>query len=297
MTPEERERVQRLEQMTMLAAGLGHDFNNTAMCLLAELATLEARLGEVRRFVAAALGANAREPLRLLDACARSLETVDGGMQAAVLNNRELQRIHRGETTPVRPEGADLRRAAQRALRLVGSRLRPVAQLHDGDPIQVAANEDTIVRVLLNLLINASDAFAPGTLLPRVRLEISRQGAEAFCDVIDNGPGVDPRVLPRLFQPFVSSKPAGVGTGLGLAVSRQLVRAMGGELTLRETSSTGTSFRLAFPTLTTHQSSDQETRTSLHVSTLLTPPPDKEGSAGLGTRTSRAARDLRPWVE
>lgn len=271
MTVEEEE---RLRQVALLAAGLAHDFNNSAMCLLGELATLEARLGELRRFLGDRLGGEADAALRLLDDCTKSLEVVDAGMHSAVVNNRELQRLHRGESAP--PRGADLRHAARRALRLVGGRLRPVAELHDGEPIRVAASEDTIVRVLLNLLINASDAFPPDATLARVRLEISSQGAQAFCDVIDNGPGVPPEVQPRLFQPFATTK-ASAGAGLGLAVSRELVRSAGGELVLLETSGTGSVFRLILPTMaTSHESGEGRGSSHLHASTLLTPPAKRE---------------------
>jgi signal transduction histidine kinase len=245
MTPEERERLQRMEQMGLLAAGLSHDFNNTALCVLDELATVEARLRELRRMVASWPGAEGA--LRAIEACERSLETADTGMQMAVANSRELLRLYRGEPRPINPAGTDLRRAAERALRLVGGRLRPVAELRNGDQIRVTVSEDVLVRVFLNLLINASDAFPPGASQPRVRLQLSASGSRAICDVIDNGPGVAPEMRARLFQPFASARPEGGGTGLGLAVSRELIRAAGGELQLLETGEGGTAFRLTLP--------------------------------------------------
>jgi C4-dicarboxylate-specific signal transduction histidine kinase len=300
MTPEEEA---RLRQVALMAAGLAHDFNNSAMCLLSELATLEARLAELRRFMAATLDLDvAAKPLRVLEACARSIETVDAGMQIAVVNNRELQRLYRGEQRPPQSTGADLRRAAQRALRLVGNRLRSIAQLHDGEPIRVAAHEDTIVRVLLNLLINASDAFPSDATMPRVRLEISSHGSRAYCDVIDNGPGVSPEILSRLFQPFATTKGTSSGAGLGLAVSRDLVRATDGELLLLETSRTGTTFRLILPTLATAHESGPGSRGSsqlrVSVSAVLTPPPHKERDEGLAAAPRvPAALALTPRAE
>jgi signal transduction histidine kinase len=245
VSPEARERLQRMEQVALLAAGLSHDFNNTALCVLGELAVLEAHLRELRAQVGK--GPAAEAALRSIEACEKSLETVDVGLRTAVAHSRDLQRLYRGEQRTPDPGGADLRRSAQRALALVGGRLRPVAELRNGDQIRVAVSEDVLVRVFLNLLLNASDAFPPGAAQPRVRLQISAAGSRAICDVIDNGPGVAPELLGRLFQPFASSRPEGGGTGLGLAVSRELIRAAGGELQLVETGAGGTVFRLTLP--------------------------------------------------
>jgi two-component system C4-dicarboxylate transport sensor histidine kinase DctB len=65
--------------------------------------------------------------------------------------------------------------------------------------------------------------------------------------VVDRGPGISPGVLPRLFEPFVTAKPAGDGMGLGLFVSRHLLRAAGGDLRLLSTGPTGTTFRMLLP--------------------------------------------------
>jgi signal transduction histidine kinase len=249
MRPDERERLHRMEHVGLLAAGLSHDFNNTAVCVLGELALIEARLRELRNLVGS--GPDAEAALRAIEGCQKSLQTVDTGLQMAVANSRDLQRLYRGEQRTPDPAGTDLRRSAERALRLVGARLRPVAELRNGDQIRVAASEDILVRVLLNLLLNASDAFPPGAPQPRVRLQISAVGDTAICDVIDNGPGVPLEVRERLFQPFASSRLD--GTGLGLAVSRELIRASGGELELVETGAGGTVFRLTVPLVASAQ--------------------------------------------
>jgi two-component system NtrC family sensor kinase len=247
MSPEERERLNRMERVGLLAAGVSHDFNNTAFCVLAELSSVEVRLRELRRLIVDKLGPDAGTGMRILDACQRSLETIDASVQASVTSNREVQRLYRCESQPVNPLGADLRRASRRALQLLGGRLRPVAELRDGDPIRVAVSEDVVVRVLLNLLINAADAFPAEASQPRVQIRISAQATGAICDVIDNGPGVVPDLLPRLFQPFATTKSPGSGTGLGLAVSRDLLRAAGGELVLLESGSGSTVFRMTMP--------------------------------------------------
>jgi signal transduction histidine kinase len=264
MTPDELALLHRMEQVGLLAAGLSHDFNNTAVCVLGELASVEAQLRELRRQVSAA-GPNVEAALRAIEACQRSLETVDTGLQAAILTSRDLQRLYRGEVRSPGPAGTDLRRSAERALRLVAGRLRPVAELRNGDQIRVAVSEDVLVRVFLNLLLNASEAFPPGAPQPRVRVQLSSAGSRAICDVIDNGPGVAPELVERLFQPFASSRPEGGGTGLGLAVSRELIRSAGGELQLVETGAGGSIFRLTLPLAASAHGPDHDTAGVTHL--------------------------------
>jgi two-component system C4-dicarboxylate transport sensor histidine kinase DctB len=83
--------------------------------------------------------------------------------------------------------------------------------------------------VLVNLMRNAIDAMQDS---PRrtLRLDARPQEGRVMLRVSDTGPGIAPDILARLFEPFVTSKPAGAGLGLGLVISAQLVRAMDGTL-------------------------------------------------------------------
>ena len=67
---------------------------------------------------------------------------------------------------------------------------------------------------------------------PRVTVTVRRTEFGVAVDVADNGPGVTAQVQQHLFEPFFTTKPPGKGTGLGLAMSREMVRAMGGDLRL-----------------------------------------------------------------
>jgi two-component system C4-dicarboxylate transport sensor histidine kinase DctB len=85
----------------------------------------------------------------------------------------------------------------------------------------IRGEQAAIQQVTTNLVQNALDAA-----VTKVRVRAER----GVLTVIDDGPGVDERLRPRLFEPFVTTKPPGKGTGLGLAVSRHLMRALGGDL-------------------------------------------------------------------
>jgi C4-dicarboxylate-specific signal transduction histidine kinase len=242
MTGEERERLQRWEQAGQLVLGLTHDFNNTATCVLDELVRLERQLQLVREVLPAAGSA-------AIDACDRSVAWVANAIQAAVAQMRELQRLYHPDPGPRPPEGANLAEAARRALNLLGGRVQVLAQLHGSAPIRAAVKAQTLVRVLVNLLLNAIDAFGPEAPAPRIRLQMRLEAGRAICDVSDNGPGVSPEIRERLFQPFTTTRAAAGGTGLGLAVSRDLIRGAGGDLLLLETGPAGTVFRLWLPAI------------------------------------------------
>jgi signal transduction histidine kinase len=100
------------------------------------------------------------------------------------------------------------------------------------------------VQVVLNLVLNAADAVGAGG---HVRIAAERGGLGVRLSVEDDGPGIDPNVRNRLFEPFVTTKEVGKGTGLGLAVCRGLVESIGGSIVLDETVTRGARFVVELP--------------------------------------------------
>ncbi|MDH5381279.1 MAG: HAMP domain-containing histidine kinase [Cyclobacteriaceae bacterium] len=66
--------------------------------------------------------------------------------------------------------------------------------------------------------------------------------------VTDNGPGIPPEIKEKIFQPFFTTKPTGQGTGLGLSMSFDIVKAHGGEITVDSTPGNGATFTVTLPT-------------------------------------------------
>jgi signal transduction histidine kinase len=93
----------------------------------------------------------------------------------------------------------------------------------------VAADEAQLELALLNLVTNALDAMTDGGTLT---LAARNAGPHVRIDVSDTGTGIDAGVLPRLFEPWVTTKPAGRGTGLGLTITRDLITSLGGTFTI-----------------------------------------------------------------
>jgi signal transduction histidine kinase len=100
----------------------------------------------------------------------------------------------------------------------------------EGAPL-VLLSGPRLTQVLLNLVLNAGAAVAGAKKDGgRVTVRVRPAGERVRIEVEDDGPGVDPKVRDRLFEPFVTTKEVGEGTGLGLAVCRGLVESGGGEI-------------------------------------------------------------------
>jgi signal transduction histidine kinase len=116
-------------------------------------------------------------------------------------------------------------------------------ELGDGDPIAMV-DAAQLRQCLVNLVRNASEALAPkgrGTVTLRTRAV----GDRIAIDVEDDGVGISPEVLPRLFDPFFSTKEG--GNGLGLALTQQIVKDHGGDLAVQSTVGRGTTFTVSVP--------------------------------------------------
>lgn len=100
-------------------------------------------------------------------------------------------------------------------------------------------------QVILSIVNNARDAV--GGTAGRIEIETSRRGDRIVVSVRDNGVGMTPEVLDKLFVPFFTTKEAGKGTGLGLSVSYGTMRSLGGDIEVESTAGQGSVFRLVLP--------------------------------------------------
>lgn len=116
------------------------------------------------------------------------------------------------------------------------------------ETVSIQGDPERLGQVLLNLLSNASRYTPEGG---RIEVEVRREGRELVTWVRDNGPGIAPEALERIFKPFVQvssdATPRQAGLGLGLAIAMGLVKAHGGNLSVESTLGVGTAFRLNLP--------------------------------------------------
>jgi signal transduction histidine kinase len=119
----------------------------------------------------------------------------------------------------------------------------------EGHPC-VAMPGSRLTQVVLNLVLNGGAAVAAagrGRVTIRARSLEGRAGRRIRIEVEDDGPGIAPQVRDRLFEPFVTTKQVGDGTGLGLAVCRGLVESAGGEIGVDDTYADGARFYVSLP--------------------------------------------------
>jgi len=162
------------------------------------------------------------------------------------LMNQLLAFARRGPSN-FRP--VDLREVVKNCLEAVEERLSRhcvrVVSEHDEDLPHIHGDSDLMMQVLLNLVLNAVQAMPEkGTL----RVAAVREGAQHIrLTVADTGHGIPPDVLPNIFEPFVTTKERGKGTGLGLTVVLGIVQEHGGSITVDSTPGQGTTFTLLLP--------------------------------------------------
>jgi signal transduction histidine kinase len=119
--------------------------------------------------------------------------------------------------------------------------------LHKSLPA-VMGDKQGIRQVILNLVSNAIHAMEPGgNGRHALRLRSYRQNSHVCLDVEDTGHGVDPAHILKLFDPYYSTKPPEKGTGLGLAVAKEIMEQIGGRIDLHSLPGKGSCFTLWFP--------------------------------------------------
>jgi len=113
----------------------------------------------------------------------------------------------------------------------------------------IRADADQLHQVLLNLIVNAQQSLQdqPGPRKLRIATRYDARGNSIRVNVADNGPGIPDHVRARIFEPYFTTKPMGVGTGVGLAVSLGIVEAHGGTLSVDCPSQGGAVFTVTLP--------------------------------------------------
>ena len=114
---------------------------------------------------------------------------------------------------------------------------------------EVWGDEDQLHQVMANLIVNAQQAtkLAEGPRRLRLRSAYDATTRQVVIEVVDTGPGIDPEISERIFEPFFTTKPEGAGTGIGLAVCKDIVSAHGGEINFVSDPEHGTTFRVTVP--------------------------------------------------
>ncbi|NOT07084.1 MAG: PAS domain-containing protein [Gemmatimonadales bacterium] len=224
---------EKLAAVGQLAAGVMHEINNPLATIGACVAAIEAREGDVN-------DPTVKEFLEIIDKeVQRCTRIVDG-----------LLDFSRPKTAvPKTPVAANslvdqtlfLLKHHQRFKRLSVNR-----ELGEGLP-PVLVNDEQMIQVLMALMLNAVDAMDDGGVLTVRTLRNAERGDEVLIEVADTGHGISATDLPKIFEPFYTTKPPGRGTGLGLSICYGIVEQHLGRLEVDSEPGLGSTFRVFLP--------------------------------------------------
>ncbi len=221
-------KTNRLASIGTLAAGVAHEINNPLAYVMLNLNLLARR--------------------NLDDSARGALDLAREGCERVRLIVRDLGIFSRAEED--RRVWFDVRQAIASALNLAGTELRSRARLVcDTPPVPlVLGDEARLGQVILNLVLNAAQAIPEGA--PDAHTITVATAARNGCveiRVSDTGVGIPKKMLEHIFEPFWTTKPVGVGTGLGLWIVHGIVQAHGGSVEVESEPGMGSTFRVLLP--------------------------------------------------
>jgi signal transduction histidine kinase/ActR/RegA family two-component response regulator len=250
--------AQKLEALGTLIAGVAHEINNPINLIMYNIPLLEKIWQDVL-------------PV-LNDQAVCTPHRKYGGLQHEFINHHLMQLISdmemaakrvvtivaslksfsrisaQSEKIPIQ-----INDAIENALRLSQSTFRKLnvkidLDLEEGLPV-ILGNMQNIEQVILNLIINAAESIEHNCGNIRIVTRLQTRDGDIRISVSDNGKGVNPAIAGKLFDPFITDKQEKGGTGLGLSVSYNLIKAHEGSITFESSQADGTTFHILLPSV------------------------------------------------
>lgn len=238
-------RQEKMAAIGLLAAGVAHELNNPLGYIYSNLQTMQHYLAQLQQWLPPPLLAAQQHLCN--DAADLLEESLEGARRARHII---LQLRHFSHPDDSALSTLDFTEVLQNTLTMAASQLKHKTSVElalGADKAQVKGNANALSQLILNLLINASQAVPPGKGLIRVQLQLQQHWVRLA--VSDNGHGIDPAQQAHIFNPFFTTKSVGEGSGLGLSIARAIAEAHGGMLTLLHSDSSGSCFLLMLPEL------------------------------------------------
>src|SRR5216684_310382 len=222
--------AEKLAAMGQMLAGVAHELNNPLTAILGVTELLREREGTDE---------STKRQLELTHRQARRAARI-------VQNLLEFSR-------PASPQkkAHDLNSLVERTLQLHEHSLRRNFIEVDFRPLPelpgIIGDANQLIQVLLNLVTNAEQAIREVRDTGRIQLRAARNGNQLAITVQDDGVGIRPEALPRIFDPFYTTKRPGGGTGLGLSICMSIIREHGGNIEAETLPAGGTAFTVTLP--------------------------------------------------
>ncbi|EPC03741.1 hypothetical protein L861_00155 [Litchfieldella anticariensis FP35 = DSM 16096] len=245
---------EKLAAIGQLAAGVAHEINNPIGYVSSNLKTLAGYVQDLLRIIDVTDGGTDLEELQKLK---HTLEYdyIRGDVESLINESEDgLDRVKKIITalkdfSHIDEEEfrlADLHRGIDTTLNVVHSELKYKADIVKdyGELPEVECILSQINQVVMNLLVNAAHAIEEfGT----ITLKTGREGGWVWFEVEDTGKGIEPDLINRIYEPFFTTKPVGKGTGLGLALSYNIIQKHHGKIKVFSDVGTGARFRVWLP--------------------------------------------------
>ena len=247
---------QKMEALGVLIAGVAHEINNPINLIMYNIPLLEkiwkdilpilndqAVLYPQRKYGGLRTDFINNHLMQLIsdmDVAAKRVATIVSGLKSFSRFSVQSEKI------PIQ-----INFAVENAIRLSQSTLRKLNVEIDldleNDLPTILGNLQSIEQVILNLVINAAQAIEHDSGNIRISTRLQPQDGSIRISVSDNGKGVNPAIADKLFDPFVTDKQEKGGTGLGLSVSYNLIKAHNGTITFESNQGKGATFHVLLP--------------------------------------------------
>jgi signal transduction histidine kinase len=230
--------AERLSTVGTLAAGIAHELNQPLQTFKFTIDNLRRQLGKGQLDEKILL-----KKLNKMDQLSDYMSTVITNLLGYVRPDEEFNQC-------------SLKEIVTAVLSMIGKQLEKqgiAVEVEFPEELSVYCNRNAMVQVFINLLVNARDAYLNrqpeegGDVDRRVRITAKAKDGVCRISVQDWAGGIPERIRHQIFDPFVSTKPAVKGTGMGLHVVRQIMAGHGGEIDLTVDPDVGTTFELILP--------------------------------------------------
>ncbi|HEU0034474.1 MAG TPA: ATP-binding protein [Kofleriaceae bacterium] len=230
---------EKLASIGQLVAGIAHEINNPVNAIVNTVGPLEEAIGELE-------STDELARREAADDVRDMVRVVQRGAQRTKAIVTALHNYSRTDDESI--VDFDVNRSIDDSLELLRHLLKQniTVEKNYGDVGRVRGHAGQINQVFMNLLTNAAQALS-GRDHGRITIQTRGDTANIEVKIIDNGSGIPADVLPRIWDPFFTTKDVGEGTGLGLSIVRELVEGHGGEIDVETEVGQGTTFTVKLP--------------------------------------------------
>jgi signal transduction histidine kinase len=231
-------RSEKLASIGQLVAGIAHEINNPVNAIVNTVGPLEEAINDIDSADPITRGEAARDVREMV-------RVVQRGAQRTKAIVTALHNYSRTDDESV--VDFDIDRSIDDSLELLRHLLKDKTVIkHYGDVGRVRGHAGQVNQVFMNLLTNAAQALS-GKDEATITIDTMGDAGAVEVKIKDNGAGISPDILPRIWDPFFTTKDVGEGTGLGLSIVHELVERHGGTIECQTKVGAGTTFTVKLP--------------------------------------------------